>query len=118
MGRWLSKAEMDRRDKKVVELYQLGLTLKAIAESTHLSGVGAVTTILTKYGVKRTRRRGMSKDGRERRVGSVLQVWIVCPVCGCGRWVQKGNTERPGYTGRCKSCYIKVASQEIGVYYV
>ncbi len=118
MSRWLPKEEREKRDKKVVELYQLGLSYKAIAESMHLSGYGAIATILKKCGVERNRKREMSTADNERRVGHVLQIWVVCPECGCERWVQKGNTKQPGYTGRCMSCYRKVANQEIHTYYV
>ncbi len=118
MSRWLSKEEMEKRDKKVVELYQLGLSYKAIAERFSLSGYGAVSNILKKCGVQRGKRVAMSTAGDERRVGHVLQVWVVCPECGCERWVQKVNTKRPGYTGRCMSCYSKVRKQEMGIYYV
>ncbi len=117
MSRWLPKAEREKRDKKVVELYQLGLSHKAIAESVGLSGNGAVSNILKKCGVQRGRGAAMSTAGDERRVGHVLQLWVVCPLCGCGRWMQKGYTKRPGYTGRCMSCYRKVANQEIHTYY-
>jgi len=49
----------------------------------------------------------------ERRAGGQSQVWVVCPLCGCERWVQKGTAKRPGYTGRCKSCYAKVRQEEM-----
>ena len=117
MGRWLPKEERKKRAKRVVELYQLGLSYKAIAESAGLSGNGAVSNILKKCGAREGRRVVMSTAGDERRVGHVLQAWVVCPECGCERWVQKGNTKQPGYTGRCMSCYRKVANQEIHTYY-
>ncbi len=118
MSRWLPKEEKKKRDKRVVELYQLGFSYKVIAESVGLSGTGAISNILKKYGVQGGRRVAMSTAGNERRIGHVLQIWVVCPECSCERWVQKGNTKRPGYTGRCMSCYRKVANQEIHTYYV
>lgn len=36
-------------------------------------------------------------------------VWVVCPDCDVGRYVRLVATRRPGYTGRCKLCYLRVA---------
>ena len=36
-------------------------------------------------------------------------LWVVCPDCGVGRHLAIGLARKPGYTGRCRKCYLKVA---------
>ena len=49
MSRWLPKKERDKRDKKVVELYQQGVSQQNI----HLRfGEVDITSILRKYGLQ------------------------------------------------------------------
>lgn len=50
-------------------------------------------------------------------MGAFWFVWVICPLCKCGRWVQENRTTMPNFTGRCKECYLKIAHREIGIYY-
>jgi len=45
------------------------------------------------------------------------KVWVICPDCGCGRLVQKGATDHPCFTGRCRECSVEVARHGMGRYY-
>jgi len=36
--------------------------------------------------------------------GRSLHVWVICPKCGNGRWVVRGYTKNPKYTGSCRPC--------------
>ena len=36
------------------------------------------------------------------------RMWVICPVCGQGRWVILTATKRKGFTGRCHQCNISV----------
>jgi len=38
-------------------------------------------------------------------------VWVVCPDCGEGRWMQKANVQKS--SGRCKKCYLKSAKGDM-----
>ena len=55
MGRWLPKQEREKRDRKVVELYQSGLAYAAIVQRCGLSGDGDIRSILKRYGVQLNR---------------------------------------------------------------
>lgn len=55
MGRWLPKEEREERDKKVINLYQLGLTYGVIIRRFGLSGDNAVSAILKRHGVTTNR---------------------------------------------------------------
>ena len=57
------------------------------------------------------------KAGDEKVVGGKILVWVICPDCDTGRWMQRGQARRPGFTGQCRDCYRKIAKQEMGRYY-
>ncbi len=57
------------------------------------------------------------KAGDERVENGALEVWVVCPECGIGRWVMKNSIKQGRFTGRCRKCYLKVARQEMRIYY-
>ncbi len=58
------------------------------------------------------------KAGDEKVVGGKRLVWVICPSCDTGRWVGKSRVGMPNFTGGCMECYLKVAKQEHGRYYV
>ena len=58
------------------------------------------------------------KAGDEKVVGGKRLVWVICPNCDTGRWVQRCQARSPRFTGGCRECYLKVAKQEQGRYYV
>ena len=38
-----------------------------------------------------------------------IYIWVVCPDCFNGRWVQETNVKHPCFTGRCNKCSTKAA---------
>ncbi len=36
-------------------------------------------------------------------------IWVVCPGCGEGRWLVQCQTNRLGFSGRCKKCAVAFA---------
>ena len=56
------------------------------------------------------------KAGDERKEGGLWEVWVICPDCGIGRWVQKANARRVAFTGRCKRCHTQVVRQHLAGY--
>ncbi len=57
------------------------------------------------------------KAGDEKVVGGKILVWVICPKCDTGRWVQRSQARLPLFTGRCRDCYMKIAKQENVRYY-
>jgi len=53
------------------------------------------------------------KAGDRKKFGRFWFVWVICPDCSEGRWVQENRTKMPNFTGRCKVCYVKIAKREM-----
>jgi len=58
--------------------------------------------------------RNKMKAGDREKKGKFWFVWVICPDCGEGRWVQEGRMKMPTFTGRCNKCRLKIAKQEMG----
>ena len=56
------------------------------------------------------------RGGDESCVEGKACVWVICPECGTGRWVQKCIAKQIRFTGRCKKCYMEIARRNIGRY--
>lgn len=51
--------------------------------------------------------------------GRVLEyIWVVCPDCSEGRWVDTFRAKTMRFTGRCKECHIKTAKRQFGVFFL
>ncbi|KKK82342.1 hypothetical protein LCGC14_2804360 [marine sediment metagenome] len=47
----------------------------------------------------------------------VWRKWTNCPECGKERWISRGETRRPGFTGRCRPCALKQGKREMQSYF-
>ena len=74
MSKWISKEARKKRDDKVVELYNQGLTVSVISQRCGLDDHGgAVIHILKKRGIARNRR--LSVKVREERDNKVIEAY-------------------------------------------
>lgn len=56
------------------------------------------------------------KAGDRKQFGRFWHIWVICPICTGGRWVQETRTKMANFTGRCKKCYTNIARQEMTMF--
>jgi hypothetical protein len=56
---------------------------------------------------------GDLKDGT---AGKVKKIWIVCPKCKKGRWVNTQILHNLGFSGLCTNCALTVANDAFSKY--
>lgn len=72
MGRWLPKEERDKRDAKIVELYQQGVSPQSI--SARFGQVDIYST-LRKHGIEAKQRTPLAREKREKRDQEIIKLY-------------------------------------------
>ena len=67
---------------------------------------------------KETYSEGRKVKARAReKSGNFWYVWVICPDCNKGRWVQESRAKALNFTGRCNQCRLKIAKREMTLYH-
>jgi len=72
MGRWLPKEEREKRDKKIVELYQQGISTQSI--SARFGQVDIYST-LRRHGIEPSQRIQPPREERDRKDQEIIKLY-------------------------------------------